>query len=327
VKTINVPIRSKKTYQSDDGRKIEEWMTVKSMQEEVEDDYQEDPDSNKNSLFIGLITVSVPELVTDRNENGQIVTRTENHQKEIKFPIDATDYGDAFSKYNERAKAAIEKIQNKMREIVQEKYSKMNNKNQEESQQKEAVATQKENHMPSEKDKEAVGDAKSEVVESKKENTNEDRIKVFKEKLDQVSKDLDGKIKKARSTNSKSDWLGALSSISTEGKIVNQLKKLDPDFTWKGYDDPDETTSQHLQELKEIQNNSKQNSTPQKTNKKQNSTDQKAKQKENSTNSDDVKITGHPVNEKTTRKMTKQIHNTFTTLEKVPDEIKELPVV
>lgn len=99
----DIPVRTLKIYQTDDGRKIEEWTKTGQVSfptNDVKDGY---PEINQEIIYIGVATVVV------NTENGPI-------SREIKYEIPASSYQDALLKYSEYARKTIESYKKMMDE-------------------------------------------------------------------------------------------------------------------------------------------------------------------------------------------------------------------
>jgi len=98
MKNVKIPMRQIFTYQSDDGRKVEELRIVGELNEEIEiDDSFEIPES----IFYGMETLN-----------------THMGPQEIKFPIIAKTLEEAFNEHQKCIEKIIEEMENANSQIV-----------------------------------------------------------------------------------------------------------------------------------------------------------------------------------------------------------------
>jgi len=96
---INLPVREVKTFQIEDGRRIEEHTIVNNMFVEVdmEEEVNEGDIGSKKIGYIGIASFSTPA-----------------GPQEIKFPIEANDIKTAFSEFIPTINALMENMQNRV---------------------------------------------------------------------------------------------------------------------------------------------------------------------------------------------------------------------
>ena len=104
-----VAIRKMEIYQTDDARRIEVWNNVGKtsfapMVKGNIEDFSE-PETEEESLFIGVLQVVLPEI----------------GPKEIRFKIEATAIEQAFENYNELAEQTATEVEKKFQEYVQQR--------------------------------------------------------------------------------------------------------------------------------------------------------------------------------------------------------------
>lgn len=93
-----IPVRSKKTFQADDGRRVEEYTKVKEIETVVEEDAPLPEGMETDPLYIGAVFVVGPNGVP----------------QEIKFNIDAKDMDEAFGKFHDTAKETMDQMRQEM---------------------------------------------------------------------------------------------------------------------------------------------------------------------------------------------------------------------
>ena len=98
MKEIEVPIRKLSSYQSDDGRKIEEWTKTGIVKDQVED--KVDFEENKEEIvYVGVLHIFTPQ-----------------GPKEIKFQMPVKTIQEGFERYVEFGSLAMKEIEAKINE-------------------------------------------------------------------------------------------------------------------------------------------------------------------------------------------------------------------
>lgn len=98
-----VPVREMKVYQSDDGRRIEQWSTVDKIEQIQEREFDEDQSTDKDELFVGVVNIM-----------------TSQGTKEIKFEIPTDTLEEAFDQYVELANQSLEELKKRVQEQTQQ---------------------------------------------------------------------------------------------------------------------------------------------------------------------------------------------------------------
>lgn len=99
MESINVPIRVQNIYQTDDGMRIESWKKIDNITKDKPAEFSEFEHDNKTEVFVGVMNAMTP-----------------MGPREFKFEIPAENLKEAFSKYVQSGKSAMEALQKEMRQ-------------------------------------------------------------------------------------------------------------------------------------------------------------------------------------------------------------------
>tara|TARA_Y100000310_G_C20679887_1_gene815302 strand:- start:1980 stop:2348 length:369 start_codon:yes stop_codon:yes gene_type:complete len=102
MKTVKIPRRKQEIHQSDDGRRIEQWIKDGEIEDTLEDG-EELEVAHDGDMFVGVLHLF-----------------TAAGPKEIKFEIPAKDVDEAFGNFKECAKKTMEDLQKQMEQAQQE---------------------------------------------------------------------------------------------------------------------------------------------------------------------------------------------------------------